>query len=397
MKIKKIYPITLSILLLSACSTKSIKKDTKRVDLGIKVDSYQAIDLNRSNNIGKNVYNFQSEENINQNITQNDNIDNSDYSYLGGEFANNYLLMDFIDRMVVEHGFDKKYLNRIFSQAQYFYIIPKSKDCTSTIIKRGGAWDRYRDCFIYEDNIQRGLDFWEKYEDTLNRAEATYGVPVKYILAILGVETAYGVNFGKYRVIDVLTTKSMTGHRRSKFYTDELEKYLLITRDIGVDPTELMGSTSGALGYGQFMPSSYMRFAIDFNGDGKRDLWDAEDAIGSIANYFAENGWRANIPKVAVRAKYKGNRFNRLKTGYKTKYSLSRLKKRYHIIPREKFVPYGKVSLIKLPRATYDELWLGSPNFRVITRYNHSTFYGMTVFQLGEILEKRRYGGAERL
>jgi len=246
----------------SACSTKSIKKDTKRVGLGIKVDSYQAIDLNRSNNIGKNVYNFQSEDNINQNITQNDNIDNSDYSYLGGEFANNYLLMDFIDRMVVEYGFDKKYLNRIFSQAQYFYIIPKSKDCTSTIVKRGGAWDRYRDCFIYEDNIQRGLDFWEKYEDTLNRAEATYGVPVKYILAILGVETAYGVNFGKYRVIDVLTTKSMTGHRRSKFYTDELEKYLLITRDIGADPTELMGSTSGALGYGPFMPSSYMRFAL---------------------------------------------------------------------------------------------------------------------------------------
>ncbi len=116
---------------------------------------------------------------------------------------------------------------------------------------------------------------------------------------ILGVETAYGVNFGKYRVIDVLTTKSMTGHRRSKFYRDELEKYLLITRDIGADPTELMGSTSGALGYGQFIPSSYMRFAIDFNGDGKRDLWDAEDAIGSIANYFAENGWRGHIPKVA--------------------------------------------------------------------------------------------------
>ncbi len=176
------------------------------------------------------------------------------------------------------------------------------------------------------------------------------------------MKATYGVNFGKYRVIDVLTTKSMTGHRRSKFYRDELEKYLLITRDIGADPTELMGSTSGALGYGQFIPSSYMRFAIDFNGDGKRDLWDAEDAIGSIANYFAENGWRGHIPKVAVRARYRGNRFNRLKTGYKTKYSLSRLKKRYHITPREKFKPYGKVSLIKLPKAKYDELWLGSPN-----------------------------------
>ncbi len=100
--------------------------------------------------------------------------------------------------MVVEYGFDKKYLNRIFSQAQYFYIIPKSKDCTSTIVKRGGAWDRYRDCFIYEDNIQRGLDFWEKYEDTLNRAEATYGVPVNIFGNIGELKLPMGEILEKY-------------------------------------------------------------------------------------------------------------------------------------------------------------------------------------------------------
>jgi membrane-bound lytic murein transglycosylase B len=152
-----------------------------------------------------------------------------------------------------------------------------------------------------------------------------------------------------------------------------------------------MGSTSGALGYGQFMPSSYINFAVDFNRDGKRDLWDAEDAIGSIANYFAQNGWNPSIPKVAVRARYKGNRFKRLKTGYKTKYSLSWLIKKYKIVPRERFSPHGKVSLIKLPRADFDELWLGSPNFRVITTYNHNTYYGMTVFELGEEIARRRY------
>ncbi len=198
--------------------------------------------------------------------------------------------------MVFEHNFEKGYLNRIFSQADYFYIVPEQKSCSSTIVRKGGAWDRYRSCFIYEDNIQRGLDFWDRYEETLNRAEATYGVPAKYILAILGVETAYGVNFGKYRVIDVLTTKSMTGHRRSKFYRDELEKYLLITRDIGAEPTELMGSTSGALGYGQFIPSSYMRFAIDFNGDGKRDLWGCRGCIGKYRQLLCRE-WMEGVPQ----------------------------------------------------------------------------------------------------
>ena len=394
MKIKKIYPLTLSLLLLSACSTKSIQKENRAEKLIIRVKR----DINRTR---ANIKDVDKKKRIKREVKREDkkNIKNrvkrkekEDYSYLKGEFSDNFLLLDFIEKMVVEHDFKVEDLNRIFSQAKYFSIKPKPKNCTTTVIRVGGAWDRYRNCFIYEKNIQRGLRFWEEYEATLDRAEAKYGVPVKYILGILGVETAYGVNFGKYKALDVLTTRSMTGDRRSSFYTDELEKYLLITRSIGADPTKLMGSTSGALGYGQFMPSSYIRFAVDFNGDGKIDLWNPEDAIGSIANYFAKNGWNRKIPKVAVRAKYKGSRFNRLKTGYKTKYSLYKLKKKYHIIPREKFVPYGKVSLIKLPRATYDELWLGSPNFRVITRYNHSTYYGMTVFQLGEELEKRRYG-----
>ena len=394
MKIKKIYPLTLSLIIFSACSTKNIEKNSKEQNLTLKRQSYQSINLNKKKKI-KNKDRTKQIKNIKKEKEPNPLLNikpKEDYSYLKGDFSDNFLLMDFIDKMVLEHNFKREELNRIFSEAKNFYLKPKIKNCTSTIIRVGGAWDRYRNCFIYEKNIQRGLEFWDKYEDALNRAEAKYGVPVKYILGILGVETGYGINFGKHRVIDVLTTRSMMGDRRADFYTDELEKYLLITRDIGIDPTELMGSTSGALGYGQFMPSSYIRFAVDFNGDGIKDLWNPEDAIGSIANYFAKNGWNRRIPKVAVRAKYKGNRFNRLKTGYKTRYSLSKLKRKYHIIPREKFVPYGKVSLIKLPRATYDELWLGSPNFRVITKYNHSTFYGMTVFQLGEELEKRRYG-----
>ena len=428
MKKNKIYSLTLALLLLSACSTKDIKKDTrkehnrtanksqvkKQNSLGIddinyidKRDSVDIVDTIDAIDSRDSTYRVEDEidtleedridrPNIKEDIEEESYniVEQQAVSYnneLEGEFKGNYKLLEFIDMMVNIHNFERGYLNRIFSEAKNYNLIPEVNDCTSNItFGKIGAWDRYKSCFIYDRNIERGVEFWNEHQDALNRAEAEYGVPAKYIIGILGIETAYGTNFGKYRAIDVLTTRSMLGDRRASFYRDELEKFLLITRDIGLEPTEVMGSVSGALGYGQFMPSSYIRFAVDFNSDGKRDLWDAEDAIGSIANYFARNGWDSSIPKVAVRAKYRGSRFRRLKTGYKTKYSLYRLKKRYHIYPRERFHPHGAVSLIKLPRATYDELWLGSPNFRVITTYNHSAYYGMAVYKLGELVDSRR-------
>ncbi|RUM73558.1 MAG: murein transglycosylase B, partial [Sulfurovum sp.] len=209
---------------------------------------------------------------------------------------------------------------------------------------------------------------------------------------IIGIETAYGVNFGKKKVLDVLTTRSMLPNRRNQFYTKQLEKFLIMTRQANLEPTELIGSNAGAMGYGQFIPSSYLEFGVDFNSDGKTDLWDAQDAIGSIANYFARNGWNSSIRQVAVRAKYHGNRFKRLKTGYKTKYSQYKLRKKYKIKPRTKMRYTGPVSLVRLNRATHDELWFGTHNFRVITTYNHSSHYGMAVFQLGEEVKKRRGG-----
>ena len=372
----KIYPLTLSLLLFSACSTKNIKKETKEHN---KTINYTHLGIDVSNSTKKEI--TQAPKQV-------------IYDGLKGDFQGNYELMDFIDMMVNTHNFDRKELNRIFSQAQDYNYIPMTRtDCTSTIIHRPlGTWDRYKSCFIYDRNIQRGVEFWNKYSDILERAEEKYGVPARYIVGIIGIETAYGVNFGKHRVIDVLTTRAMLGERRSAFYTDELEDFLLISRDIGLDPTETMGSTSGALGYGQFMPSSYIRFGVDFNHDGVVDLWNAEDAIGSIANYFAKNGWNPSIQEVAVRAKYKGNRFKKLKTGYKTKYSQYKLKRKHKIKSRSKLNYRGPVSLVKLGRATYDELWFGTHNFRVITTYNHSALYGMAVYQLAQEVSKRISG-----
>ena len=316
---------------------------------------------------------------------------------LNGDFAGNYKLIEFIDYMHNYHQFTHKELYQLFSKAKDTNQIVepckvRNTDGSCVVQIRKGKWDRYKAMFVYERNIERGVNFWAEHEDTLNRAYQTYGVPPEYIVGIIGIETAYGVNFGKKKVIDVLTSKSMLGDRRENFYTKQLEKFLIMTRQAGLNASELMGSNAGAMGYGQFIASSYLNFAVDFNNDGVTDLWDAQDAIGSIANYFSRNGWKPSISQIAVRAKYRGNRFKRLKTGYKTKYSQYKLRKKHKIIPRSKLYYKGPVSLIKLHRATYDELWFGTHNFRVITTYNHSTFYGMAVHVLGQAVKERREG-----
>ncbi len=366
MKINKIHTLSLSLLLFTACSTKKIEpsEDTNLSVIGI-ADTVKT----PSPIIG-----------------------------LEGHFAGNYKLIEFIEQMHNEHQFDREYLYNLFSNAQDINqvvdpcITRNSSGQCITTIKPQGKWDRYRGMFIYERNIDRGVAFWNKHEETLNRAYETYGVLPEFIIGILGIETAYGVNFGKKKVIDVLTSKAMLGDRREDFYTRQLEKFLIMTRQSNLDPATLMGSNAGAMGYGQFIASSYLNFAVDFNNDGVTDLWNAEDAIGSVANYFAQNGWNRNISQVAVRARYRGNRFKRLKTGYKTKYSQYKLKKKYHITARTKLHYRGPVSLIKLPKYSYDELWFGTHNFRVLTTYNHSTFYGMAVFKLGEAVKNRREG-----
>jgi membrane-bound lytic murein transglycosylase B len=233
-KITKIHSLALSLLIFSACSTKTPEKK----------------ELNENN---KTVVEYNNTKESKEHIEVTRPAPT--YDELLGEFQGNSELIEFIDMMVNTHNFKRNELNRIFSQAQNWQYIPQARSCSTDILRiQQGKWDRYKSCFIYENNIQRGISFWDKHQDTLARAEIEYGVPAEYIIGIIGIETAYGTNFGKHRVIDVLTTKSMLGDRRANFYRDELEKFLILTRDAGLVPTELMGSTSGALGYGQFMP-----------------------------------------------------------------------------------------------------------------------------------------------
>jgi len=393
----KLYSLTFTLLLFTACSTtQPIKKDTNQTETPIHATNQTGTPIH--SNIAIETPSVTITTINNEIPTDNETTTQEAYATLTGEFAGNWKLSNFIERMHNEHGFDYDYLYKLFSDAKDANVVTAPciieessvKGCV-TPLKPRGKWEKYRDGVIYAENIQRGLNFWNENEAALNHAYQEYGVLPEFIIGILGIETGYGKYFGKKRVIDVLTTKAMLGDRREDFYTQQLEKYLLMAREANLDASILMGSNAGAMGYGQFIPSSYLMFAVDFNHDGVTDLWNPEDAIGSIANYFAQNGWQRGLREIAVRAKYRGNRFKRLKTGYKTKYSQYRLRKKYGIKARKKLHYRGPVSLIKLPKHGYDELWFGTHNFRVITTYNHSTFYAMTVYLLGQRVKNKRY------
>ena len=251
--------------------------------------------------------------------------------------------------------------------------------------KKYGSWGRYSRLKINPSRVKQGVNFIKKHQKTFDKVEEKFGVPKEYIAAIIGVETVYGGNVGKYPVFDTLSTLAFEKNRRNEFFTKELIKFIHLSKTEKFNPRNVKGSYAGAIGLGQFMPSNYEAYGVDFNDDGRITLQKATDAIASIANYFKKNGWRTGEP-VATRVKYEGTRFKAYKTGYKTTYNRADLK---GIEPREKWDYTGKVRLIKLKKKKYDELWYGAKNFFVITRYNHSSYYAMSIHQLALKIKKK--------
>lgn len=304
---------------------------------------------------------------------------------MGGDFANNPNAQQFIDKMVNKHGFDRQQLQEILSQAKRLDSVLRLMDnqAPTTSVKPpsgpNGAWLRYRKKFITPDNVQNGVVFWNQYEDALNRAWQVYGVPPEIIVGIIGVETRWGRVMGKTRILDALATLSFNYPRRAEYFSGELETFLLMARDEQDDPLNLKGSFAGAMGYGQFMPSSYKQYAVDFSGDGHINLWDPVDAIGSVANYFKAHGW-VKGDQVAVMA---NGQAPGLPNGFKTKYSISQLAAA-GLTPQQPLGNHQQASLLRLDVGTGYQYWYGLPNFYTITRYNHSTHYAMAVWQLGQ-------------
>ena len=310
---------------------------------------------------------------------------------MGGDFANNPNAQQFIDKMVNKHGFDRQQLQEILSQAKRLDSVLRLMDnqAPTTSVKPpsgpNGAWLRYRKKFITPDNVQNGVVFWNQYEDALNRAWQVYGVPPEIIVGIIGVETRWGRVMGKTRILDALATLSFNYPRRAEYFSGELETFLLMARDEQDDPLNLKGSFAGAMGYGQFMPSSYKQYAVDFSGDGHINLWDPVDAIGSVANYFKAHGW-VKGDQVAVMA---NGQAPGLPNGFKTKYSISQLAAA-GLTPQQPLGNHQQASLLRLDVGTGYEYWYGLPNFYTITRYNHSTHYAMAVWQLGQAVALAR-------
>ncbi|EEW2422559.1 lytic murein transglycosylase B [Escherichia coli] len=310
---------------------------------------------------------------------------------MGGDFANNPNAQQFIDKMVNKHGFDRQQLQEILSQAKRLDSVLRLMDnqAPTTSVKPpsgpNGAWLRYRKKFITPDNVQNGVVFWNQYEDALNRAWQVYGVPPEIIVGIFGVETRWGRVMGKTRILDALATLSFNYPRRAEYFSGELETFLLMARDEQDDPLNLKGSFAGAMGYGQFMPSSYKQYAVDFSGDGHINLWDPVDAIGSVANYFKAHGW-VKGDQVAVMA---NGQAPGLPNGFKTKYSISQLAAA-GLTPQQPLGNHQQASLLRLDVGTGYQYWYGLPNFYTITRYNHSTHYAMAVWQLGQAVALAR-------
>jgi len=299
----------------------------------------------------------------------------------------------FIADLVSRHGFDPAWVERTLDGARH------DERIIAAITRPAEAmpWHRYRSIFLTDDRIDGGVEYWRRHAATLLAAEDAFGVPPHVITAIIGVETLYGTHTGKYRVADALKTLGFGYPPRAEFFRKELEQFLLMAREEGMDPLDPLGSYAGAMGQPQFIASSFRAYAVDFDDDGHRDLWGSDaDVIGSVANYFARHGWTKGAP-VAVRLSGDAARLGALASGgSKPDRVLADIVEAGVALP-ESVDPGQTAVVIGLQQEDGPEFWAGFDNFYVITRYNHSNLYAMAVFQLAEAIRQRHAGGDQAL
>ncbi|MDD3354361.1 lytic murein transglycosylase B [Zoogloea sp.] len=300
----------------------------------------------------------------------------------------------FIEEMEQRHGFDRDALNYLFRRAEYLPSVIKAisppKDPVSV-----RSWQRYRSRFIEPIRVKAGLAFWDRHASTIRQASEKYGVAEEIIVGIIGVETIYGRNTGSYQTLSALATLAFDYPRRAALFRSELENLLLMAREQQRDPLDYKGSYAGALGLPQFLPSSVRNYAVDFDGDGQIDLLNSpQDAIGSVARYLQMHGWEAGQP-VALRAATDSgaNLLPLIANDINPTFDPDTLAS-HGVRTTQGTFPPGKAAFVELVTPGEDsEYWLGYQNFYVITRYNRSSFYAMSVFQLGEAVKAARLGG----
>ncbi|KAA8980715.1 lytic murein transglycosylase B [Halospina sp. K52047b] len=260
----------------------------------------------------------------------------------------------FVERMVREEGFEREQVNAWLDAARHDEAVIER---ISAPAEKVLEWGEYRGIFLTPERVKQGRAFMARHRETLARAERRYGVPSELVTAIIGIETFYGRHAGNDRVLDALFTLGFGYPPRADFFREELRHFLLLARDQGFDPRDPMGSYAGAMGYGQFIASSYRHYAVDFDGDGVVDLFDSPvDAIGSVANYFHEHHWHPGAPVVMPLEQWRG--------------------------------PVGETRLLRLTVEGRQQDWIAHANFDVITRYNHSDLYAMAAWSLAQRLQE---------
>lgn len=295
---------------------------------------------------------------------------------------------NFIEKTHNTTGIDKQWLTDTMNKAS---IKPTIVDAMNRPAEKMN-WGRYRPIFMTENRIKGGVDFYHQHQAALQRAEAEYGVSAAVITAIIGVETSYGANRGNWAVVDALSTLSFEYPRRADFFSNELQKFLVIAYNMNRDPFSFKGSYAGAMGYPQFMPSSYTAYAVDFDGDGIKDLWNNPvDAIGSVANYLAKHGWKRNgelIAQVNVTNVSAASPYFQRGPVRPPKTNLATLKQ---LGVQTSINTTNPVTLMQFEVSPgNNEYWIGFYNFYVITRYNHSNMYALAVSQLANAINERK-------
>lgn len=314
-------------------------------------------------------------------------------SHLHAEPAGYAIEADVFAREMVErHGFDSAELRGVLTDARYSQAIVDAMDRPY----EAKPWRDYRALFVTPERIAGGVAFRRDNAALLARAETDYGVAPQIIVAIIGVETNYGGNVGKHRVIDALTTLGFAYPRRAVFFRRELEAFLLLSREEQLDPLRAIGSYAGAMGKPQFIASSYRNYAVDFDGDGRRDLWGSNaDVIGSVANYFKQHGWRSGEPvafAAGLRSGVPAGIALLEKTPAPPETTAGTLRAA-GVEWDELLSADVPASLIRLD-GVEDEYWVGLNNFYAITRYNHSNLYAMAVYQLSEAIREGHEAGS---
>jgi membrane-bound lytic murein transglycosylase B len=304
-------------------------------------------------------------------------------------YQNRKEVKEFVAEMVNKHGFTRKELTRVFAEAQYQPAIVRAMDQPPETVL--GSWQAYRAIFVKPERVEAGVEFWNRNADALRRAAAEFGVQEDVIVGIIGVETTFGRNIGTYRVIDALVTLAFDYPKRGAYFRGELEHYLVVSREQGIDPLRIKGSYAGAIGIPQFMPGSYRRFAVDFDGDGQINLATSPaDAIGSIGNFLKSHGWMRGEP-VAFGAEVSGDAWRKLAgNGITPAYRFADLPG-YGVKPSVALPGETLCALIELETPGQpSDVRVTLQNFFVLTRYNHSNLYAAAVLDLAAEITRVR-------